>query len=218
MLIMKVNAKKYPEKEEKLNVITHALGFFLGALALVLMIVKAILNGTAIHVVSVVIYGSSLSTLYFASTAYHMAKDQEIRNRLNVFDHVSIFLLIAGTYTPFTLITLHGPWGWSIFGVVWGMAIVGIILKFFFTGRFNTLSTILYVLMGWVMIVAIVPLVRALPLGGLIWLIAGGLSYTGGAVIFLMDEKVPYNHAVFHVFVLLGSICHFVAIYWYVLP
>ncbi len=214
---METHAKKYPEKEEKLNVITHGLGFILGAVALVLLIVRASLYGTAIHIVSVVIYGFSLATLYFASTAFHMAKDHEIRYRLNVFDHASIFLLIAGTYTPFTLITLRGPWGWSIFGVVWGMALAGIILKLFYTGRFNRLSTILYVLMGWVMVVAIVPLFRALPTGGLIWLFAGGISYTLGAAVFLMN-RLPYNHAIFHVFVLIGSICHFVAIYWYVLP
>ena len=214
---MKMHIKIYPEKEEKLNVITHALGFFLGVIAMALMIIKASLYGTAIDIVSVAIYGFTLAVLYFASTAYHMAKEEKIRYRLNIFDHVSIFLLIAGTYTPFTLITLHGPWGWSIFGVVWGIAFAGIIMKIFFTGRFNLLSTILYVAMGWIMIVAIVPLVRALPLAGLIWLFAGGLSYTLGAVVFLMD-KVPYNHAIFHVFVLMGSICHFVAIYWYVLP
>lgn len=214
---MKTDARKYPKAEEKLNVITHGMGFLMSVPALVLLVVRTALNGTALHIVSAAIYGSSLVILYFASTAFHLAKDQKTRNRLNIFDHASIFLLIAGTYTPFALVTLHGSWGWSIFGVIWGLAIVGIILKLFYTGHFNLLSTILYVLMGWIMIIAIVPLVRALPVGGLMWLLAGGISYTVGAVFFLLN-KWPFNHALFHVFVLMGSICHFVAVYWYVFP
>ncbi|NOX85760.1 MAG: hemolysin III family protein [Chlorobi bacterium] len=214
---MKADAREYPETEEKLNVITHGTGFLLSVGALVVLVLRSSLFGTAVHIVSAAIYGTSLVVLYFASTAFHMAKDRKVRNRLNVFDHASIFLLIAGTYTPFVLVTLQGPWGWSIFGVVWGMAVAGIILKLFYTGRYNLLSTIIYVAMGWVMVVAIVPLVRALPLGGLMWLLAGGVSYTVGAGLFLLN-KLPYNHAVFHVFVLLGSICHFVAVYRYVLP
>jgi len=214
---MNTDAREYPETEEKLNVITHGIGFLLSVAALVLLVVRASLYGTDLHIVSAAIYGSSLVVLYFASTAFHMAKDQKIRSRLNVFDHASIFLLIAGTYTPFALVTLHGPWGWSIFGVIWGMAIAGIILKLYYTGRFNTLSTVLYVLMGWVMIIAIVPLVRALPVGGLLWLLAGGISYTLGAVLFLLN-RLPFNHAIFHVFVLTGSICHFMAVYFFVLP
>jgi len=214
---MNTDAREYPETEEKLNVITHGIGFLLSVAALVLLVVRATLYGTALHIVSAAIYGSSLVVLYFASTSFHMAKNQKTRNRLNVFDHASIFLLIAGTYTPFALVTLQGPWGWSIFGVIWGMAFAGIILKLYYTGRFNTLSTVLYVLMGWVMVIAIVPLVRALPVCGLLWLLAGGISYTLGAVIFLLN-KLPFNHAIFHVFVLMGSICHFVAVYWYVLP
>jgi len=214
---MNTDAREYPETEEKLNVITHGIGFLLSVAALVLLVVRASLYGTALHIVSATIYGSSLVVLYFASTAFHMAKDQKTRSRLNVFDHASIFLLIAGTYTPFALVTLQGPWGWSIFGVIWGMAIVGIILKLYYTGHFNTLSTVLYVLMGWIMIIAIVPLVRTLPVGGLLWLLAGGISYTLGAVLFLLN-RLPFNHAIFHVFVLTGSICHFMAVYCFVLP
>lgn len=214
---MNTDAREYPKTEEKLNVITHGIGFLLSVAALVLLVVRASLYGTGLHIVSAAIYGSSLVVLYFASTAFHMAKDQKTRSRLNVFDHASIFLLIAGTYTPFALVTLQGPWGWSIFGVIWGMAIAGIILKLYYTGRFDTLSTLLYVLMGWVMIIAIVPLVRALPVGGLLWLLAGGISYTLGAVLFLLN-RLPFNHAIFHVFVLTGSICHFMAVYFFVLP
>ncbi|RLD41113.1 MAG: hemolysin D, partial [Bacteroidetes bacterium] len=136
---------------------------------------------------------------------------------LNIFDHAAIFLLIAGTYTPFALVTLHGPWGWTIFGIVWGLAVVGIILKLFYTGRYNLLSTIIYIVMGWIIVIAIKPLVEALPFDGLMWLLAGGLSYSIGAIFFLWD-KMPYNHAIFHVFVVAGSACHFVAVFWYVLP
>jgi len=213
---MRVDARFYTKTEETLNIVTHGFGLLLSIVALVVLVVYASQNGDAWDVVSVAIYGSSLVVLYFASTAFHLARDQKLRNRLNVFDHASIYLLIAGSYTPFLLVTLRGPWGWSIFGVVWGIAIAGIILKFFFTGRFNLFSTILYVAMGWVIIIAISPLVKALPFEGLLWLLAGGLFYTFGSVFFLIN-KIPYNHAIFHVFVLAGSICHFIAVFWFVL-
>ncbi|MCB0824003.1 MAG: hemolysin III family protein [Bacteroidales bacterium] len=214
---MIANAKNYPPLEEKLNVITHGFGFLLSIAALTLMVVFASIKGNAWHIVSSAIYGSSLVLLYLASTLFHSAKRQNMRNRLNVFDHASIFILIAGTYTPFLLVTLNGPWGWSLFGVVWGLAIGGVILKLFFTGKKQILSTIGYVLLGWVIIIAIKPLVNNIALGGLVWLIAGGIAYTGGAVFYLF-KKMPFNHAIFHIFVLAGSICHFVAVFWYVLP
>ena len=213
---MGTDARQYPANEEKFNVLTHGIGLLLSVVALVVLVVSASLKGTVWHVVSFSIYGSSLVVLYFASTAFHWFKNQKIRNRLNVFDHASIFLLIAGTYTPFLLVTLQGAWGWSIFGVVWGVATAGIVLKFFFAGRFNFLSTIIYVIMGWLIVIAIKPLVAALPFPGLMWLLAGGLSYSVGAVFFLLD-KMPFNHAVFHVFVLVGSACHFITVFWYVL-
>ena len=213
---MGVDARFYPKREETLNVVTHGFGLLLSVVALVVLVYYASLNGDAWDIVSVAIYGSSLVILYFSSTAFHLSQNQKLRNRLNVFDHVSIYLLIAGTYTPFVLVTLRGPWGWSMFGVVWGMAIAGIVLKFFFTGRFNLFSTILYVAMGWVIIIASGPLFEALPVEGVMWLLAGGLFYTFGAVFFLIN-KIPYNHAIFHVFVLAGSICHFIAVFWFVL-
>lgn len=213
---MNVNARYYSKAEEIINVVTHGIGFLLSIAALTLLVVFASLEGTAMHIVSFSIYGASLVVLYFASTAFHISRNQKIRNRLNIFDHASIYLLIAGTYTPFALVTLNGPWGWSIFGVVWGMAITGIILKFYFTGRFNTLSTLLYIFMGWIILIAISPLTTSLPFGGLMWLFAGGLSYTIGAVFFLMN-RLPFNHAIFHVLIVAGSVCHFVAVFWYVL-
>ena len=213
---MKINAKKYPKGEERINVITHAIGFVMSIAALTLLVVFASLKGTVWHIVSFAIYGASLVILYFASTVFHLSENQKIRNHLNIFDHAAIFLLIAGTYTPFALVTLHGPWGWTIFGIVWGLAIAGIILKLFYTGRFNTLSTLMYIAMGWLIVIAIKPLIAALPFEGLMWLLAGGLSYSVGAVFFLID-KLPYNHAIFHVFVVVGSACHFIAVFWYVL-
>ena len=134
-----------------------------------------------------------------------------------MFDHASIYLLIAGTYTPFLLVTLRGPWGWSLFGVIWGLAISGIILKLFFTGRYNVLSAIAYVIMGWVIIIALKPLIYSLDTAGLWWLLAGGLSYSVG-VVFYLCNKMAFNHTIFHLFVLAGSICHFVSVFWYVLP
>ncbi len=213
---MKINARYYPKIEERINVVTHAIGLLMSVSALTLLVVFASMKGTVWHIVSFAVYGTSMVILYFASTVFHLAENQKIRNHLNIFDHAAIFLLIAGTYTPFALVTLHGPWGWTIFGIVWGLAVAGIILKLFFTGRYNLLSTIIYIIMGWIIVIAIEPLVAALPFDGLMWVLAGGLSYTIGAVFFLID-KLPYNHAIFHVFVVVGSACHFVAVFWYVL-
>jgi hemolysin III len=213
---MKPIARHYSPREEKWNVITHGIGLILSIVALALLVVNASLYGTVWHIVSFSIYGASLVVLYLASTLFHAAKNQETRNYLNIFDHSSIYLLIAGTYTPFVLVTLNGSWGWSLFGVIWGLAIGGMFFKLWFTGRYDKASAIAYVLMGLIILIAIVPLVRNLPTGGLIWLMAGGVAYIVGAVFYLW-HKFPYNHAVFHVFVLIGSLCHFVAVFWYVL-
>ena len=167
--------------------------------------------------VSYWIFGSSIILLYAASTLYHSVRERKLRYRLNILDHASIYILIAGTYTPFSLVTLQGSVGWIIFGVVWALAIIGVILKLFFTGRFETLSTIMYVAMGWIIVFAVKPLIDNLSQDGLIWLFTGGISYTIGAVIFSID-RLKYNHAIFHVFVLFGTFCHFLAIYYYVIP
>lgn len=207
----------YNPKEEKLNVISHALGLVLSIAALVLLVVFASLEGSAWHIVSFSIYGASLIVLYSASTFYHYSRTPKLRHRLNVFDHAAIYVLIAGTYTPFTLVVLDGWVGWTIFGVSWGLALVGVILKLFFTGRFDKISTIAYVLMGWLIIFAIKPLVSGLSFGGLMWLLGGGLAYTIGAILYSI-KSIRYNHAIFHIFVLLGSFAHFVAVFFYVLP
>ncbi len=206
----------YEPKEERLNVITHAIGLVLSVVALVLLVVFASLEGTAKHIVSFSIYGASLIVLYSASTFYHYSQKPKLRKRLNIFDHSAIYVLIAGTYTPFTLVVLKGWVGWTIFGVSWGLAIVGIVLKLFFTGKYDKISTFAYVLMGWLIIFAIKPLVQNLPLNGLMWLLAGGIFYTVGAVLYSI-KNLKYNHAIFHIFVLLGSFAHFIAVFFYVL-
>ena len=209
--------KFYDQEEEKLNIITHGIGVVLSIVALVLLVVYAAKTGTVWHVVSFSIFGSSLILLYSASTIYHSSKNPKWREKLNIIDHSAIYVLIAGTYTPFCLVTLNGTIGWVIFGISWGIAIVGIILKLFFTGKYERASTIAYVLMGWIIIFAIKPLVENLPQNGLIWLLIGGLFYTIGAVLYSI-KSLKYNHAIFHIFVLLGSFSHFMAIFFYVLP
>lgn len=206
----------YNSTEEKLNVITHFIGLLLSIAALVLLVLHASYNGNSRHIVSFTIFGASLILLYSASTIYHYVQKPELRRKLNILDHASIYVLIAGTYTPFTLVTLKGALGWTIFGITWGIALIGIFFKLFYTGRFDKISTIAYVAMGWIIIFAIKPLIDTLPINGLYWLFAGGIFYTLGAVLYSI-KKVPYNHAIFHVFVLLGSFSHFMAVYFYVL-
>lgn len=209
--------KYYSPIEEKINITTHAIGFILSIVAFVLLVTHANLHGDVWHIVSFSIFGASLIILYAASTFYHSAKKSELRNRLKIFDHASIYILIAGTYTPFTLVTLNGTIGWVIFGTSWGLALTGIILKFFFTGKYKLISTIMYVLMGWVIVFAIKPLINNLPLEGLLWLLAGGIFYTIGAILYSI-KKIKLNHAIFHMFVLSGSFCQFMSVFFYVLP
>lgn len=206
----------YNRKEELLNVITHLAGLILSIAGLALLVTFASIYGTVWHIVSFSIFGSTLVLLYLASTLYHAAKKKQLRKRLNVFDHSAIYILIAGTYTPFCLVTLNGWVGWTLFGITWGLAIAGVTLKVFFTGRFNLLSTIGYVAMGWIAIIAAKPLFEQLSSGALWFLILGGVSYTIGAIFYLLD-RMKYNHAIFHVWVLLGSILHFTAVFFFLL-
>ena len=205
---------KYSEKEEKLNVYSHAFGLILSVIVFPFLVLKALRFDGVWKPTSIIIYGFSLIILYAASTFYHAATLPKLRRRLNIFDHAAIYVLIAGTYTPYTLITLEGETGWIIFSLTWSFALIGIILKLFFTGRFDKLSTIMYVLMGWQVVFAINPLVEKLAEQGIFWLFLGGVFYTLGAVLYSI-KKIPYNHAIFHVFVLLGSISHFISIYFY---
>lgn len=163
---------------------------------------------------SFIIYGLSLIILYAASTLYHSAKDPKRRRKLNIFDHAAIYVLIAGSYTPYCLVVLKGTLGWAVFGCTWVFALVGIILKLFFTGRFDKLSTLMYLLMGWQVVFVINSLIENVPRHGLQLLFLGGLFYTAGAVFYSL-KRIPNNHAIFHGFVLLGSLCHFLSVYWF---
>lgn len=203
--------------EEIANSITHGAGLGLSVAALVVMVASAVLHGTALHVVCCSVYGATLVILYAASTLYHALSGPRVKRVLRAIDHSSIFLLIAGTYTPFTLLVLKGEWGWSLFGVVWGIAAVGVVFKSLSVEKFPILSPLLYLAMGWVVIVAIKPLVAVLPPGGLVLLFAGGIFYSAG-LIFYAWRVLPFNHAVWHLFVLAGSVSHFFGVYLYALP
>lgn len=207
---------KYSSSEEIINAITHGVGALLSLAALVLMIIKSNqLNNNSL-LITTSVYGLTLVFLYTASTLYHSVQKPSIRNPLNLMDHIAIYFLIAGTYTPFSINVLGGTLGWVIFGIVWGCGLLGVILKIFFFGRYNILSAIAYVVMGWIVIFAVKTLLQNLGLSGTLWLFAGGISYTIGAVLYLI-KKIPYNHAIFHLFVLAGSTFHFIAVYYYVL-
>lgn len=211
----KQDVKFYEPIEERINVWSHGLGALLAVAGTVMLVLRAVALGDALRIVSFSIFGVSMILLYTASTIYHNSKTPKVRSRLNVFDHASIFVLIAGSYTPFTLVTLHGWVGWTIFGVAWGAALIGITLKLFFIGRYKLLSTIMYVLMGWIIVFAVNPLMQGMSSEGLSWLLAGGISYTVGAVLYSL-KRMRFNHAIFHLFVLMGTICHFITVYWYV--
>ncbi len=208
-------AKYYPPAEERINILSHAIGIIYGVTALVLLVLRALQYGDIWHIVSFSVFGISIVILFSASTIYHSTRNPQRRNYLRVVDHSAIYVSIAGTYTPFTLVTLSGWVGWLLFGLTWGMAAIGITLKLFFTGRYSLLSTLMYVLMGWLIVFAIKPLINHLATAGLYWLVAGGLAYTLGAVLYSI-KKIPFNHAIFHCLVLVGNFCHFMAIYYYV--
>ncbi|MDF2634052.1 MAG: channel protein hemolysin family [Pelosinus sp.] len=203
--------------EEVMNAVTHGIGTLLAVAGLVLLIVLAYLHGDFWHIVSFSIYGTTLVLLYLASTLYHSFTNEKVKRIFKILDHSAIYLLIAGTYTPFTLVPLHGVLGWTIFGLVWGFAIIGIVLKVFFTGRFKMLSTLCYLGMGWFIVFAIKPLLATVPALGMTWLLVGGLFYTLGSIFYLW-KRIPYNHAIWHLFVLAGSISHFIAVFFYILP
>jgi hemolysin III len=203
--------------EEIANSVTHGIGLCLSLAGLAVLVALASVRGEALHVVSCAVYGTTLVAMYAASTLYHSARSPRAKHALKVLDHCSIYLLIAGTYTPFTLVTLRGGWGWTLFGVVWAMSVLGILFKLFFAHRFRVMSTLIYLTMGWLVVVAVEPLVRLTPRRALLLLVAGGLAYTAGTV-FYMWKRLPYSHAVWHLFVLGGSACHYSAVMFCVVP
>ncbi|MDH5445681.1 MAG: hemolysin III family protein [Gammaproteobacteria bacterium] len=200
---------------ERFNSISHLLGAAISLVGMTVLVVFASQQGDPWKIVSFSVYGASLFLLYAASTLYH-SWSGPAKALFKKIDHIAIYLLIAGTYTPFTLITLRGPWGWSLFGAVWGLAIAGIVMDSLHKGGKRTLQITLYVLMGWCIVIAMVPLIQNLPTGGLVWLVMGGVLYTGGIVFYVYDKKLKHGHGIWHLFVLAGSISHYLSILLYV--
>lgn len=206
---------RYTGREEAANVATHTVGLLASVVGVSVLVYLGVVREETLHVASAGVYGATLVALYAASTLYHAFRRPEVKRVLRVLDHCAIYLLIAGTYTPFVLVGLGGGLGWTLFGIVWAMAAAGIVFKAFATGRFAVVSTAAYVAMGWLGVVALKPLIEALHPSALVWLLLGGISYTAGTLFY--HRKIPYSHALWHVFVLFGSVCHFVAIALYVL-
>lgn len=208
---------QYSLIEEVFNSITHGVGIIISIAALIIMVFFSSRYGNATHIVSSAIFGLALLLLYTASTLYHSFQKPKIKHTFKIIDHSCIYILIAGTYTPFMLVTLRGTLGWAIFSIVWSLTVFGILFKVFFINRFKIISTIAYILMGWLIIFAINPLYQSLPGSAIVWLVSGGLIYTLGTIFYAWD-KLPFNHAIWHSFVLAGSLCHFFAIMFYVVP
>lgn len=198
-------------REELINALTHGVGAFASAAAGAVLITLAALWGDAWQLGTAIVFVITLLLLYIASTLYHAARHEQLKQRLKVLDHCAIFLLIAGTYTPFTLLGLRDSWGWTLFAVIWALAVLGVVFKLFFTGRFPRLSTMMYVAMGWLIVIAFGPMVQELSTATIAWLLAGGVAYTLGT-LFYHRESLPYAHAIWHLFVLVGSSFHFVAV------
>lgn len=209
--------RDYSVAEEVAHAVTHGLAAVGSIVALVVMVALATLHGTMLHVAAVSIYGASLILLYTSSTLYHSIPIESARKVLHTLDHAAIYLLIAGSYTPFALISLAGPTGWWLFGIIWTLAIAGVIFKLFYTGRFDKLSVVLYLAMGWLLVLFGNEVLAALPTGGIILLAAGGLSYSVG-VIFYLWRSLRFNHTIWHVFVVGGSLLQFLAVLFYVIP
>ncbi len=202
--------------EEIFNATSHGIGIFFGIMALVLLVTLSALEHSAIRVTTTAIYGSSIILMFTASTLYHAFPWPKVKSVFKVLDHSSIYLLIAGSYTPILLVNMHGPWGWSIFGVIWGLALFGILFKLFFIGQFEVFSLSLYAVMGWLVLIAVHPLFLDIPHIGLMWLLIGGLCYTFGIIFYILDARYHFAHFLWHLLVLMGCICHFFVILFYV--
>ena len=215
-LSVKVRERQRMHKGERLNSISHLVGAVAASIGAAALVVLAAIKGDPWKIVSFTIYGATLVLLFLASTLYHSVRG-ETKKLFQKLDHGAIYLLIAGTYTPFTLVTLRGPWGWSLFGVVWGLATLGIVIDAHHSARRRIIPIVIYVLMGWLVVVAIRPLLMALPAAGFAWLLAGGVLYTVGILFYVLDRRIPHSHGIWHLFVLGGSAAQFVAIAFYVL-
>ena len=216
-LTARTSESDYSLGEEIANSVTHGIGAGLAITGLVYLVYYSAVYGSAWHIVSCAIYGSTLVMLYTVSTLYHSIPSPRVKSVMRILDHVSIFLLIAGTYTPFMLVNLRGPWGWSLFGVVWGLALTGIIFQKVLQKSWVVITVAFYILMGWTVIIAVRPLLDVIPTNGFLLLLAGGLAYTLGTLFFIC-KGIRYHHAIWHIFVLAGSIFHFFAVFYYVIP
>jgi hemolysin III len=201
-------------REEIANSISHGLGLVLAIVAVPILVAAALRGGSVRFVVGVSVFGGTMVLLYLASTLYHSLTHETAKALCRVFDHTAIFLLIAGTYTPFSLGVLRGPWGWSLLAIIWTLAIVGITLKIRKRTRHSRITIVLYVIMGWLAIVAVKPMVMLIPVPGILLIFAGGIAYTGGLAFFAL-ERIRYNHFIWHLFVIAGTTCHFFAVLWY---
>jgi len=205
---------RYTLAEEIFNSITHGVGAFLSIAALVILVAFASVRGDAWRIVSFSIYGFTLFFLYLSSTLYHSVFHEGAKRVLRKFDHISIFLLIAGSYTPITLVFMRGVWGWTLFGIIWFLAVAGIILNVFSVEKMKYLSIVLYIGMGWLVVAAVKPMLTMVPAGFLVWLLIGGLFYTSG-VVFYLWKRLPFNHGIWHLFVLGGSVAHYLGFLFY---
>lgn len=212
-----VPLSEYSRREEVANSVTHGIGVLLAIAGLAILTTFASIYGTAWHIVACSIFGATMILLYTASTLYHSIHRARAKRVLRILDHSAIFLLIAGTYTPFTLVSLRGPWGWSLFGTIWGLAVAGIALEIFLPSRLRYLIVGLYIGMGWTIAIAVKPMLAAVAPGGMLLLLTGGLCYTLGVPLYV-KKTIPFNHAIWHLFVLAGTILHFFAILFYVIP
>jgi len=201
--------------EEVANSVSHGIGLGAAMVGVPILIVDTARRADAALIVGVSVFCATVLILYLASAIYHALPAGQVKRVFRVLDHSSIFLLIAGTYAPFTLGVLRGPWGWTLFGVLWGLAIVGVMSKIIGGTSHPILSTALYLVMGWLVVVAVDPLVTRMPLAGLLWLLAGGGCYTAGVVFFALDSRLRYGHLIWHLFVLSGTVCHYLAVLWY---
>lgn len=201
---------------EKLNTFTHLFGSVIALAGLVVLVVFASLKGDVWRIVSFSIYGTSLFLLYLFSTLYHGTKGS-VKAVFKKLDHIGIYLLIAGSYTPFVLVSLNGAWGWSLFGVIWGLAVIGVLLDYFLSDKRRLIQLFIYILMGWIALIAINPLIDSLTMAGFLWLLGGGLFYSFGIIFYIMDLKKYHFHGIWHLFVLAGSTTHYFTIMYYVL-
>jgi hemolysin III len=210
--------REQSQAEEIANSASHGLGLIAALIGVPVLIVDAARRGDAAFIVGVSIFSATIFLVYLASAIYHALSLGKAKRIFKILDHSSIFLLIAGTYTPFTLGVLRGAWGWTLFGIVWGLAIVGVVLKAIGKASHPIFSTGLYLLMGWLVLIAVTPLVTRVPLSGLLWLLAGGLFYTVGVAFFATDSRLRYGHLLWHLFVMAGTACHYFAVLWYAAP